>query len=170
MKKLYILLFISLTAFTLYAQEPDGSAERQQQRNTRHEQIRSAKIAFFTSEMDLSPEEAAAFWPVYNEYWTERSNAMRRSQHALRRMSYALEKGEKLPETKIREYLHTYLNGSLEENNIHKKYFRKLSEILPVEKVARMYKAEEDFRIKMIRQLRGLGNQSNNPSQGRQQQ
>jgi hypothetical protein len=158
MKRLYILLLISLTAFSLNAQEADGSTERQQQRNKRHEQIRSAKIAFFTSEMDLSPEEAAEFWPVYNEYWKERANAMRKSQHALRSMSYALEQGEKLPDTKIREYLHTYLNGSLEENRIHEKYFKKLCEILPLEKVAKMYKAEEDFRIKMIRQLRGVGN------------
>lgn len=157
MKKPFILLLIiCLTSFTLNAMVEGDSTERQQQKNKRHEQIRSAKIAFITSEMDLSPEEAEKFWPVYYEYWKERSNALRKSQHALNSLSLDLKQGKKLSETQIKEYLHTYFNGSLEENKIHEKYFNKLCKILPVEKVAKMYKAEEDFRIKIIHQLRGV--------------
>ena len=32
------------------------------------EQLESAKIGFFTTRMELTPEEASKFWPVYNEY------------------------------------------------------------------------------------------------------
>lgn len=34
----------------------------------RRERIKSLKVAYLTEKLDLSPEEAAAFWPVYNEY------------------------------------------------------------------------------------------------------
>ena len=34
--------------------------------------IQTLKIAVFTQELDLSPEEAEKFWPIYNDYETER--------------------------------------------------------------------------------------------------
>ncbi|MDE5732049.1 MAG: hypothetical protein K2H95_03320, partial [Bacteroidales bacterium] len=36
----------------------------------------SEKIAFLTVELDLTPEEAQAFWPVYNMASTELDNTM----------------------------------------------------------------------------------------------
>lgn len=35
--------------------------------------IEAEKIAFFTRRMDLSPEEAKLFWPVYNDFVSRRN-------------------------------------------------------------------------------------------------
>ena len=36
------------------------------------ERMQSEKIAFFTAELNLSPEEAQVFWPVYNKLEAEK--------------------------------------------------------------------------------------------------
>ena len=38
----------------------------------------SEKIAFLTIELDITPEEAQVFWPVYNQVETEKDQAMKK--------------------------------------------------------------------------------------------
>ena len=44
------------------------SAQRGGERAERGEQIEQQRIAFITTELDLSVEEAQTFWPLYNDY------------------------------------------------------------------------------------------------------
>ena len=50
--------------------------------------------------------------------------------------------------------IENYVAGYKEEGTIQKDYFEEFYKILPVTKIAKLYKAEEDFRMKMIHQLR----------------
>ena len=36
------------------------------QRKERHERIQALKVAFITEKLELTPEEAQQFWPVFN--------------------------------------------------------------------------------------------------------
>ena len=58
MKKLLVILLIFVQGVG-FAQERLSEEKRKE--------IESQKIAFFTKELDLSPEEAVKFWPLYNE-------------------------------------------------------------------------------------------------------
>ena len=61
MKKfLYIFIFLLLSNYLCVAQT-----------ESRSEKIEALKIAFITKELNLSPEEAQRFWPVYNNYTQE---------------------------------------------------------------------------------------------------
>ena len=63
MKKLIFISFITFFSFVvLSAQEKHGPGPEI------FEKIKAEKISFFTSKLDLTPAEAQAFWPVYNEY------------------------------------------------------------------------------------------------------
>ena len=125
-----------------------------QQRNQRYEQIQSAKIAFFTAEIQLTPKEAEEFWPLYNQYWKERETLQRNAQHNLRAMGRILSSEEAVSDAELKKLIDNYVNNSTLEGEIHKLYLNRFLRILSVEKVARMYRAEENFRIKMIQQLR----------------
>lgn len=156
MKKLLILIIISLVAVSGFAQ-PEPS--KQQQRNQRYQQIQSAKIAFFTSEIQLTPKEAEDFWPVYNQYWKERETLMRRTQGAMKSIIKTLSGEEKRSDADLKVVLESYISNNTDEGAIQRAYFERFLKILSIEKVARMYKAEEEFRMKMIHQLRGGGPQ-----------
>jgi len=49
------------------------------QKKQNREKIKSLKIAFFTEKLDLSSEEAKAFWPMYNEH-EEKIEAFRKRE------------------------------------------------------------------------------------------
>ena len=40
------------------------------------EKMMSERVAFLTMEMNLTPEEAQVFWPIYNQIHTEKDKAM----------------------------------------------------------------------------------------------
>ncbi|MDP3437123.1 MAG: hypothetical protein Q8S04_07750 [Bacteroidales bacterium] len=150
MKKLFILLITLSFAFSGFAQnEP-----QKKQKSHTYQQIQSAKIAFFTTEIQLTPKEAEAFWPLYNEYWREREMLMRRTQDAMRVITAYVKDGSPKTEPELVKLMGVYINNVTEEGFIHKVYYDKFFKILPVEKVARLYIAEEQFRMKMIRQFR----------------
>ena len=72
MKKLYLILsFVCLAAIS-NAQEstPDVSEKKQQD-------IEALKAAFITKELDLTPDEAKNFWPVYNQYEKEMKSVIK---------------------------------------------------------------------------------------------
>lgn len=69
MKKTYLIaliLFLGLGSSVL-AQRPAIDQEK----------LQAARIAFITTRIDLKPEQAEKFWPIFNEYNDEREATMR---------------------------------------------------------------------------------------------
>jgi len=156
MKKILILFLVCTFAAQLTAQ-PTTEIQKQQQRSQRYQQIQSAKIAFFTTELELTPKEATEFWPLYNQYWKALEIANRNSYHALRKLSQILNDNKAITDAQLMTLMETYLAGSEAESKINNKYYPLFIKLLPVKKVAKLFKAEEDFRIEMIHQLRSGG-------------
>ena len=63
-KYIFLLITLFITSLTSFAQ--DGPLrERFKQKK---EQVKSLKVAFITNELNLTPDEAAKFWPLYNAF------------------------------------------------------------------------------------------------------
>lgn len=62
-----LILFIGIPS---YAQKETSSRYSQ-------EKLESAKVAFVTKRLDLSPQQAEKFWPLYNQHNEERRKLMR---------------------------------------------------------------------------------------------
>ena len=73
------------------------------------ERIQAEKIAFITQELDLSPEEAQAFWPVYNQCWKEAREANKKMRDAFGELRG--KKGEELSEKEIEAKLDAYIQA-----------------------------------------------------------
>ncbi|GAB1375040.1 MAG: hypothetical protein QMB82_09625 [Bacteroidales bacterium] len=156
MKKFALtVLFSAIYVLSLAQPQPLLSprpADGDQQ--NRYEQIQSAKIAFFTSELELSPKEAEEFWPIYNNFWKEREKSYRRIQGNLKNIEKALSGESKISETELKSLMDKYVSGFSSEGEIFKNFHSQFMKILPSEKVAKIYVTEEKFRVKMIHQLR----------------
>ena len=68
MKKLLVALLIGFAPLLSIHAQPEGNNENA---------LESLKIAFLTKQLNLTPEEAQKFWPVYNQY-TQELRKMRR--------------------------------------------------------------------------------------------
>ena len=123
----------------------------QENPNTWSERMKSEKIGFLTSFMDLSQEEAEIFWPVYNKAEKESSAAMEANFHAYRALQKAIK--ERQDENEVEKLLHEYLKAAEKAESVQIKYAKEYEKILPPMKVAKLYVAEEEFRRQQIIKL-----------------
>ena len=117
----------------------------------RREKYRSEKVAFLTSNLELTPNEAEKFWPVYNKLDKERWEAqkMRREMEAK-----VLEAEESLSGKNVTELTRKFAGSMHGEADILVKYNEEFLKILPPQKVLKLYKAENEFRMHMISKYR----------------
>lgn len=114
------------------------------------EKMQSEKIAFLTTEIGLTPEEAQAFWPVYNQVEKEKDEAMHNVIKAYKELCKALEEGKD-----VSALLDKYVAAQAKMNEVENGVAAKYKAVLPVEKVAKLYVSEERFRRNHIRRLHG---------------
>lgn len=115
------------------------------------EKLMSEKIAFFTIELDITPDEAQVFWPEYNRIEKEIDKARHEIMKARKELSEAVEseKSAKEISAKLDKFLAAKINLDKLDNSTAEAYRK----VLPVEKVAKLYVAEEKFRRQYIHKL-----------------
>lgn len=121
-----------------YAQGP----QPQQSQGGRGEEIRNMKIAFFTEALQLTPEQSAKFWPVYNQYWSE----LRKIGHNRRTLHKTI-KESKTGDAQLKELL-SIMDA---ERKATATYIEKFKEVLPEDKIGKVFVADEDFKNYLIR-------------------
>jgi len=128
------LLFTILVSAVLFVSAQNGT------------RIETLKIAYITNRLNLSPEEAQKFWPIYNNYSLELKVARMK---AANNNSSEIELDEALL-------------------NIRKKYSVQFGQVLPPPKVDIFFKSEKEFghfvqKEMERRQLKQQLRQQNNP-------
>lgn len=118
------------------------------------ERMKAAKIAFLTSEMDLTPDEAAKFWPLYNQYEKMKDEAFRAGRDSFMKLDQAVSEGKK----NVSSLLDDYIEACSAVEGIEKEAVEAYKKVISVEKIARLYIGEEKFRRDQIQKLhRGGG-------------
>ena len=120
MKKLYLILAFISGAFLANAQ-PETPEKKQQE-------IEALKVAFISRELELTPEEAQKFWPVYNEYSKEINGVVKNDQDVLETDNKVL--------------------------SIKNKYKDQFTKVLGPNKTNKMFNAENRFRKVLIKTMR----------------
>ena len=154
MKKVFsVLCALMVLSMGAFAQGPQGP--RRGADNGWRERVRAEKVAFLTEEIDLTESEAQVFWPIYNEI----QKSERDSFEAVKKAYDAMAKGveEKKSSKEMEKLVKAYIDAKEKNEGIETKYLNKLLKVLPAEKVARYYVAEEKFRHQQIGRL-GNGN------------
>lgn len=143
MKMKYIVPVFFLFALTAFGQ---GNKEKR-------EQVKALKVSYFTTELNLSSDEAAKFWPVYNEY-EEKQFALRHS-----RMKQLIKKidemGVNISDKDANAYLKQLEDNEAELLNLKKKLVNELKPIIGPVKTLKMFKAENDFNKKLLAKYKG---------------
>jgi hypothetical protein len=109
MKRLLLFVCFIITVFISVAQNGN--------------RLYALKIAYITKQLDLSPEEAQKFWPIYNQYAEELKRAR---QDAVRNNKSEIELDEALL-------------------NIRKKYSVLFEQALSPQKIDVFFKSEKEF-------------------------
>lgn len=141
-----------IIACSLMLSVSDASAFDQRRGNDGWKQkMMSEKIAFLTTEMELTPKESQKFWPVYNEVNKEKDEAMHEVFKTYMELSQAVEGGAS--DNEIEKKLNNYLDALKAQRKADNMADEKFLKVLPMEKVAKLYVAEEKFRRWQIHRL-----------------
>jgi len=170
MKNFAIMAVLALLSFS-------NIQAQQKQKCNWQEKMMSEKIAFITMELQLTPEEAQVFWPVYNQINQKNKEAQKAINKAYRAMVKAMEEGT-VSDKELNALLDDYLAAKQEHKEAGKGDADQYRKVLPAKKVAKLYVAEENFRRHHIRNFKGghkgpggagcpaQGNGSGRPAQG----
>ena len=141
MKKIYILLFLAFNTLHIAAQP-----------NSKGERIESLKIAHISSKLNLDPQTAERFWPVYHQYENELLQVVKER----RRLNQSDNRSSE-----------DILEQEQKALDIKKKYNAQFQRIISPEQLNTLYGAEKEFRQMLIRKARRIENESyrneNNP-------
>ncbi len=115
------------------------------------EKFKAEKVAFLTSNLNLTPAEAQKFWPVYNQMEKERWEAQKTRRELEMKVSDA---EESLSEKEVIKLTRDFTGSMQKEATILTKYNDEFLKILPPQKVLKLYKTENEFRMHMIKMYR----------------
>ena len=142
MKKLILFICFSLLmGMTLMAQKraPMDEASRKK--------LDASKVAFITSYLDMSSEDAAKFWPVYNEYKDKSAK--------LRSITRSARNAKDISDADASTMLDNIVEADIEKSALRKEYYDKFRKILSDKKVLLLMEAENEFRKQMVRHYAG---------------
>jgi hypothetical protein len=146
--KNFLPILLLLFSFNFYAQ-----GERMKEKK---EQIKALKVAFLTTELDLTTSEAEKFWPLYNTFDDKQFELRHQKMKTLmKRMNDA---GlDKMTEKEASTFLAQMESNEEELFLLRKKFTANLKTIIPAIKIIKLRKSEEDFNRKLLQQYRDKG-------------
>lgn len=145
MKKINLLILFLVIFASAYAQRHDSD------HSERWEKYRAEKVAFLTTNLELTPDEAQRFWPVYNQLEKERWEIQKQRRDMEEKV---FEAEATMPEERIKQLTRDFSDNLKREADMLARYNEKFLQVLPAFKVLKLYKSENEFRMYMIKKYR----------------
>lgn len=114
------------------------------------EEIEAMKIGFLTKRLNLSPEEAKTFWPVYNMFAND-LQALRKNRREEKR--HAKDEFLNMSDKEVEKLVDGEIAFKQSELDIIKKYHAQFKQVLPMKKIAILYKSEEEFKLELLKKI-----------------
>ncbi len=112
------------------------------------DKIEAARIAMITERLNLSPEEAQKFWPLYNEFTNERKGLQQEYLQARKDFRQS-----EMNEEESERLLKLGLQLKERELDLERKYSERLNTVITNRQLIALRKAEEDFRKILLERL-----------------
>ncbi|MDR1226878.1 MAG: hypothetical protein LBK47_08285 [Prevotellaceae bacterium] len=156
MKKIFALLIVAVCGMQLYAQPASTGmrkrvirAENDSLREARNERMQARKVGYITMQLNLTLQEAQAFWPLYNELWGRRDKLFAERRALIRRAGNSSLDGK--TSAQVSQLL---LDNMQEDVKLSEEYHQKFSTVLSAQKLLQYYVAEETFKLELLNGLR----------------
>jgi hypothetical protein len=124
----------------------------------KNDRISSLRVAFITQRLQLSPEESQQFWPVYNQF-TEKLQQIKSSVKPQKSL-------DDMSDADTEKMIFSQLDSEQRELDLRKEYYQKLRKVISVKKIARLFRAEQDFKAELVNRIKENRNERRQLRQG----
>ena len=152
MKKLIYTLIIIIISLNHVIAQPHGKREK----------LKAYKTAYLTEQLDLTPDEAEKFWPVYNAY---EKNIFQLKVLKINEMRDIIkEQGgiESLSEKEANQLLSKLLDNDQALIDAKKDLYKNLAKIISTKKILMLNRSEHQFNRKLLSDYRKRSHMNNN--------
>ena len=149
MKKLVVTLLSISIAVAALAQPQGKPGHKGHFPN--FEKMKAERVAFITSEVGLTSQDAQAFWPIYNKAEEQQMNLQKAEKKAYMDLAKALKNGE----GNVDALLDAYIKAKQANVNVHFTYAKEYKKAIGSEKTAKFFTCDEKFRRQQIGKLGG---------------
>lgn len=115
------------------------------------DKIKTLKVAFITERLQLTPKEAQTFWPIYNAH-EDNIEELRRTERL--RFSGRMATLQDISDKEASELLTDYMALQQEKQELNQQFVNDLKGNLPAKKIILLFRAEEDFKKRLLQQYR----------------
>jgi hypothetical protein len=137
MKKYILSLVVFFCITTLVFAQKQGD---------RKNRMESYRIAYITEKLDLTPDEAQRFWPIYNQFRDELKKIHKDT------------KGQKAIADMTDSEAENAISGNFEREekvaSLKKEYVKKLKGIIAPKKIAQLQQVEQDFKKEVLERMK----------------
>ena len=140
-----LFLFLSLPAIPIVAQEQD---EIIRQDPKAREKIEAARIALLTERLQLTPEQAEKFWPVYREFAGKQMELRKELNRARKEIDPANPDPQK-----EQALVDLGLKLKQQELDLEKDYSGRLLKVISAQQMLNLRRGEKDFQQMILNQL-----------------
>lgn len=142
----YILLIVMLLTFF-----GEGLAQQEGNRSYDKEKLESARIAFITNRLDLKPEQAEKFWPMFNQY-NEKRTAVMETMANLNRPT-----AEGITDAQAREIIKKRLANQQKMVDIESEFMENVIQVLSPKQALQLGGVNREFTRQIYRNQQGGG-------------
>lgn len=141
MKKTIIILLLLLSV-TTFAQDREKHMER----------IKALRVAFISDRLDLTPEEAQKFWPIFNQFDERQLEFHKQKRHLMHKLRPENAAGLSDKETAVLMEEDDKLESDIQENR--RKLTKDLQGVIPNQKILMLKQLEIEFKEKLLKQMK----------------
>lgn len=146
MNRFITILLLSVLTQLMIAQDDRSKHDK-------IEQLKAQKVAFLTEKIGLSSADAQIFWPVYNQY-AEKKDSL--GEARWRERKQLKEDFDQLSAVEKEKSIDKQIQLKWEEEKMEYDYHKKFKKILSIDQVIKLYDAEHEFKMRLIRQIREI--------------
>ena len=139
MKKIVTILMLVVASIGATAQQQDEVLKK----------IESAKIALITERLNLTPEQAQQFWPIYNEFYDRQKEIRSVFNEARKNID-----PQKATDAENKRLLELGMQVKENQLKLEKEYTDRMLSVITSRQMVELRRAESDFRNMLVERLR----------------
>ena len=150
MKKSIIVLFLFVSFFSL----DQSYAFQEEEKKFSREQYHALQKLYVLEKLDLNTENEEEFWSIY----MNNQKKILDIQRKIRKVRQELYQNDSATVLESNKLFNELFQIQKEELVVKENLMKELSEIMPIKKVLKLPRIEEEFRRSMIDKIRGKNN------------
>lgn len=136
--KTFFIVMLLVPSFCMFGQNGEFKDKLK-------DKFKAQKVAYITSELELSETESQKFWPIYNSYQSEIEQL---------KADLDIKPSRDMSDKEAEDMMYALLENRSKEIDVQKKYIQKMKTAISARKIAMLFKAERQFKEKVVSNMK----------------